>query len=83
MLFHEELPREDHHQAGDEQPRAAGERAHNQKECTDDALRPRAKAHREVVVDGVDLVIVIGLEEDICDDPASENNAHRELHVSE
>ena len=81
MLFHEELPRKDHHQAWDEQARAAGERAHDEKQGADDALRPRAKAHRKVVVDGVDLVVVVRLEEDICDDPAAEDNAHRELQV--
>ncbi len=79
----EEAVGQHHEQRGNEEPRAGGERAHEEEEGRDVGLRPRAEAHPEVVVDGVDLERVVGLEEDVADHHAAEDQADDDLHVGE
>src|SRR5690348_1623285 len=45
--------------------------------------RKRAEAHAEVVVDRVDLVGEVGLQEDVADDDAADDEAQHQLDVRE
>ncbi len=79
----EQAPRQHHHERRDEQPRARGERAHEEEQAGDVVLAPRPEADAEVVVDRVDLVVVVRLEEDVADQHAPEDQPDDDLHVRE
>ncbi len=83
VALHEEPVGEHHHQRGDEQARARGQRAHEQEQGRDVRAAQRAETHAQVVVDRVDAEAVVGLEEHVAHDDAAQDQPHDDLHVGE
>src|SRR5213593_9243 len=79
----EHAVRQHHHERRDEEPRSRRQCSHEQEESRDVALGPLTEANAEVIVDRIDLVGEVGLEEDVTDDEAPDNEAQDELHVGE
>ena len=78
---YEHAVRQHHHERWYEEPRSRRQSPHKQEEGGDVALGQRPETNAQVVVDRVDLKGVVGLEEDIADDAAPDDEAQDELHV--
>ena len=67
----------------DVEPRSAGKGAGDQEDCRRRILRSGSKTEQQILVDGDDAKIVVGLDENVGDDDAGENGAEGQLRIGE